>query len=675
MNLFSTSRGRLSVVAIAIVPLLYSAAYLGAFWNPYGHLNRIPIAVVNDDRASESRTLIHDLREQLTVHVEDPAKARQDLANGRVGMIMDIPPNFSEDLQQARPVSLHFQTNPATNYLTSVLMEREATQVADNLAMTARGHIVDHVNQGLGTLSRAAATVAKSDAALTQGIYTLANEDAKLHRGARPLASGEQRLGQGLASWNAGVRKIGGALGTIQDGSQKAAEGSRALSYAATQIAAGQQQLAFSTEQVAQHEEALRTGWQTLYQHLQTLSQGSQSLVAIAEEDSSLTRQIQRLMAEPTTPQRAQNLEALIQQQTHLQTELVQAAETMGIGTQSVLTGSRTLNGDMNALTTGLQKTSAAGESLSQATTTWAKKTASWNRGVDQVNQGLNAVRTNFGKLQTASSALMSGQPGIASGFAQLSDGAGSVEAATRQLAQKMGPLSSGVTRLATALSAMKGLLQHVKSPVTPRVTSGSGNYGTGMAPYFLGLSLWVGAVVATVLVPGGRYQKRALVSRTWQSFWVAGLQILLLGGGTALVLPLHPVHPLGYAVGLLGIGFVWWAVIRLLVEKFGDAGRIFGIVLLVVQLASSGGTYPVVLSPGLFQAIHPYLPMTWAVQVLRWTLSNGYPGRVFGDAIRLAALGLAALGLVRWLPAQWLFEAPVLRDSDPHESAAHEIT
>nr|WP_275107310.1 YhgE/Pip family protein [Sulfobacillus harzensis] len=245
------------------------------------------------------------------------------------------------------------------------------------------------------------------------------------------------------------------------------------------------------------------------------------------------------------------------------------------------------------------------------------------------------------------------------------SQGATHAESGIRHITQGLDALEEGTANLAASLPTFEPAVQDSAHPVSAYVATGSENYGTGMAPYFLGLSLWVGAVVATVLVPGGRYDKRRLGSRSWQSLAVAGLQIAFLGIGTTLVLPMHPMHALAYGLSLIGIGAVWWACLRLLVEKFGDAGRVLGIVLLVVQLAGAGGTYPVVLSPGFFQAIHPYLPMTWAVHVLRWALSNGYPNRVLGDAERLLALGIGAIVLTRWWPAQWLFEAPVLTDQE----------
>lgn len=670
MHLFRTFRGRLSVAAIAAVPLLYSAAYLGAFWNPYGHLDRIPVAVVNEDRGSVSGDLIQQLSRRLAVRVEHASQAETDLANGQVGMIMEIPPRFSRNLDRARPVRLDFRTNPGTNYLTSILMEREATKVANNLAGSVRQRILAKVSGGLGQLSQGAQKVATGTGQATQGVQALAVQNNRLQGASTRLTEGENRLGEGLAAWNTGVSRLGKVMGELQQGDQKTLAAAHALSGAALGIGQGQKQLASSTEAVTQHLAALLGGTEELHHQVARLGEVSTSLASAAAQDSAITRQIQKLLSSPETPGTLSEVQSLIQQQEQIQTALVHGTGEMGQGTNALSTSSGTLSHGMSTLSSGLQQVTQANLTLAQKTASWAGKVRRWQAGAGQVSQGLNSLATALTNLGQKSYAISSGQKALTTGLTELSRGQAAVASAEHTLAQKMAPLKDGSRHVAAILPELREPLRNVGTPVAVRLTSpGQASYGTGMAPYFLGLSLWVGAVVATVLVPGGRYQRRALKSRTTQSFLVAGLQVVLLGVGTALVLPLHPVHPGEYALALIGIGTVWWAVIRLLVEKFGDAGRIVGIVLLVVQLAGSGGTYPVVLSPGFFQTIHPYLPMTWAIHVLRWTLSNGYPRRVLSDAVRLAILGMGALALVRWLPAQWLFEAPVLRESNGGDS------
>ena len=93
----------------------------------------------------------------------------------------------------------------------------------------------------------------------------------------------------------------------------------------------------------------------------------------------------------------------------------------------------------------------------------------------------------------------------------------------------------------------------------------------------------------------------------------------------------------------MIAIAVTWWTVMRLLSEKLGDGGRLLGIVLLVVQLAGSAGTYPIQLSPPIFQAIHPYLPMTWAIHLLRYAISGALAARVGRNVLWL---GLVAVGV-----------------------------
>jgi putative membrane protein len=202
-----------------------------------------------------------------------------------------------------------------------------------------------------------------------------------------------------------------------------------------------------------------------------------------------------------------------------------------------------------------------------------------------------------------------------------------------------------------------------------------SSNYGKGLSPYFLALSLWVGALVVTVIVPGG--MRKGFGLRQGTSLAVSFAQSLILSGGILLLLPLTPVHPWAFWGIMAGITVAWWAVMRLLAEKLGDGGRLLGIVLLVVQLAGSAGTYPIQLSPKIFADIHPYLPMTWAIHLLRYAISGAMAARAGSNLLWLGLVAVIAWVLVQFIPGRIPFNSPPLEpgldESGPMESEQNE--
>ncbi len=669
MSLFRTSRGRLSAAAIAVVPLLYSAAYLGAFWNPYGHLNRIPIAVINRDQGTDGRVLVTELQKHFTVDVDRPSTATRALKNGRVGLVMTIPAHYSFDVKHARTVPLTFRSNPGTNYLTSILMQHEAQALADSLAATVRQKTLTAVGSGMSRLTSAAKQMADGAASASNGLGTIAAHDAALSSGSRTLSLDQSQIARALSVWQGGAAQVVQYLGNFDKGSAEALQGASTLAGVAGSIGQGDQRISDAAAQLSSSSAALSTQAQKLQGGSGQLSQGASALESAVQENAALTHEIESLAAQESAAASAQTMgqmDTLLQQQSQLENKMLQSTATLRSSAQGLWQGSGAVAGGLEQLSSGLRQEESAGQSVASGAREWAAQASSWEQGVGALNEGATRLSQAIGSLGNSAGALSQQESALGHGMTRWAQGSAQAASALGTLSQRMGALSHGAGRIAAETPRLAKPLSAAEQPVTAQVSAmGHDNYGTGMAPYFLGLSLWVGAVVATVLVPGGRYRKAALRSRTWHSLAVALLQIGLLGAGSVVVLPMHPLHGWAYALSVVGIGLVWWAVIRLLVEKFGDAGRILGIVLLVIQLAGSGGTYPVILSPALFQAIHPYLPMTWAIHVLRWTLSNGYPNRAAGDALRLAVLGVAAIALVRWWPAQWLFEAPVLKNDE----------
>lgn len=298
--------------------------------------------------------------------------------------------------------------------------------------------------------------------------------------------------------------------------------------------------------------------------------------------------------------------------------------------------------------------------------------------GVDRLGQDSHQLSRGLSTLTASSARLSSAARGLSSQAAHLAQ-----QATGTALYAKLTSLSYAETRWASQESSLQsqlatlskksqmlagGLDQVHRSEVvnpsqfgTVTIKHAVPQYGMGLAPYFLALSLWVGALVATVVIPGGGRQGLGL--RTRASLGVAVLQVAILTGGILWILPISPGHPWAFwgAMGITGVA--WWAAIRLLTEKLGDAGRIVAIALLVIQLSGSGGTYPMALSSALFRVIHPMLPMTWSVNLLRYTLSDGLAPSADTNFLRLVALLIGAYVVVRWIPGEWRFVAPTLED------------
>lgn len=158
---------------------------------------------------------------------------------------------------------------------------------------------------------------------------------------------------------------------------------------------------------------------------------------------------------------------------------------------------------------------------------------------------------------------------------------------------------------------------------------------GPGFAPYFMALSLWLGALMPAFLFHLIVFPRS--VAAIGNTAKIAGKGIIplmislsgavLLGLTVQYVLKIPVVHPAGFYLVLLLAVATYTAIILSLVRCVGDAGKLLAVLLLVVQIASSGGAYPIETSPAFYRAVSPYLPMTHVVDGLRAAIFGSYNG------------------------------------------------
>ncbi|MCL1952247.1 MAG: YhgE/Pip family protein [Oscillospiraceae bacterium] len=227
-------------------------------------------------------------------------------------------------------------------------------------------------------------------------------------------------------------------------------------------------------------------------------------------------------------------------------------------------------------------------------------------------------------------------------GAAQLKEGAGALYEGTQTLSGSLAAAQIGEEGGESPLVAFaKAPVAVLASPVYPVQ-----NYGTGFAPYFISLSLWVGALVLFIgvyLDTGGRFQ--ILSSNTKNKRLRAlgyigiGLAESTLLGAVMLLMGLHVNHPLWFFAACWLFSLVCIAIMQVLIGRLKDVGKFIAIILLIFQLTSSGGTFPMHLEPRFFNLLYPFMPMTYSVNLFKEAIS--------GDMSRAPANALVLLGIL----------------------------
>lgn len=176
-------------------------------------------------------------------------------------------------------------------------------------------------------------------------------------------------------------------------------------------------------------------------------------------------------------------------------------------------------------------------------------------------------------------------------------------------------------------------------------------NYGSAMSPFYTTLSLWVGGLLLVSLLrvdvddKEGIYKSYHIYFGRLFTFLTIGMvQALIVTIGDMVVLGAYVADPFWFVLFGIFISFVFVTIVYTFTSVFGNVGKALAIILLVLQLSGSGGTFPIQVSPPFFQAIHPFLPFTYAISLLRETVGGIVEDIVIKDIIYLVVFFGAAV-------------------------------
>lgn len=175
-------------------------------------------------------------------------------------------------------------------------------------------------------------------------------------------------------------------------------------------------------------------------------------------------------------------------------------------------------------------------------------------------------------------------------------------------------------------------------------------NYGSAMSPFFTTLSLWVGALLLvsllTVEVHEPGYKSYQVFFGRYLTFGtLAVMQSLMVTLGDMFILKTYVVDKLWFVLFGMVLSTVFMLIVYTLVSVFGNVGKAMAIVLLVLQLAGSGGTFPIQVTPPFFQAIHPYLPFTYGISMMREAVGGILWDIIMEDLVMMAVyIGITLL-------------------------------
>jgi putative membrane protein len=307
-----------------------------------------------------------------------------------------------------------------------------------------------------------------------------------------------------------------------------------------------------------------------------------------------------------------------------------------------------------------VQQLADGAESVSVGAAQLAAGTPALKDAVQQASSGAEQLHTGAATLATGGQAALDGTAGLAegarkldAGAAQLASGAATAADGSRSLADELG---KGAGQVPNPDDAQKSNLSRVMAdPVAVSNVSQAkaDSYGAGLAPFFLTLALWIGIfMLVQVMRP---ITQRALASNApswkiavggWLPFLaVSAVQATLLTLVVNLALGLNPVHPVLMWLFMLAAATAFSALIQGIVALLGSPGKLVVLILLVLQLVSSGGTFPWQTTPEPLHVVHQVLPMGYVVTGMRHLIYGADLSMIVPTVLGL--LGYTLLGAV----------------------------
>lgn len=319
--------------------------------------------------------------------------------------------------------------------------------------------------------------------------------------------------------------------------------------------------------------------------------------------------------------------------------ELADGIGAAATGADRVRGGVREANAGASSLSQGAATAAAGASELADGASAAVDGAGRLALGAQSADEGSARLASGAGQLQEGSSVLVTG-------LSDAVDGSGELAAKLSEGADEAARQTTGIPAKAAAMSDPVELANDYYTFVE--------NYGTGFAPYFMALGLWVGALVAgfvfkplngRLLLAGANPVSAAFANYLPMAVFSliqATLLMVVLQYGLQLQIDNVPAF---YAVGYL-TSLVFAAIMQLLMAAFGFPGRFLAIILLMLQLTTCAGTFPIQTTPGFFQAVNPYLPMTYVVEAMRQIMTGLDYGVVAFACLVLAGFGAACFAL-----------------------------
>ncbi|WP_312094178.1 YhgE/Pip domain-containing protein [Niallia sp.] len=640
MAMWKHPHGRIALIFLIMVPLIYASFFLAGYWNPYGNLDNLPVAVVNQDkgammdgdRIEAGDDLIKELKgnKDLEFHFISEEKAETGLKDGDYYMVLTIPKDFSKNISTLMddhpiPAKLISKTNPGGNFVASQISSTAVERINEKISKSITKTYAEGVFSKFSELAEGLEKAGDGANDLHQGMNDARNAMVKLDNGYVQFDQGMNQLTVGSNKLLKGEEALSSGGADLEKGSLSLSEGMDKLTVGLDALIAGEEQVTAGVKQWSSSNEKL----------LQGQSKANEAAKLLQDQMSAYSKAHPEAGEDPEFLKLLTIANGLAEATGQLQTGQTQLAQ----GAQQVTAGQENINSGLDKFSDKLDEAAAGANDLTSGT-------VKFNDGLDEWSEGYASLNNGITKAADGTIPLKEGTEKIMDGLSQLSDGAYTLSSSLDDAAKETASVKN--SNSLTDMFSEPVILEQKNVSNVP-------NYGSGIAPYFLSLAFFVGGIMASNILPLGRRKElivngtNHLVNKLGLVYVIGFVQAIIVDVIVLSVFKLEVASIPLFVLSSIIVSFTFMTFILMLVTVFGLVGKFLAVTFLVFQLASCSGTFPMELGNPILSKIGQWMPMAHSLKSLQEVISLGN-WQELQNQLFILVIYLAVAGIIAWV-------------------------
>ncbi|MCS0670223.1 YhgE/Pip domain-containing protein [Cytobacillus firmus] len=681
-SIFTNWVAAVLIGGLTLLPSLYAWFNIEASWDPYSQTDQLPVGVVNEDAGAVVRDkdihigddIVHELKknDDMDWHFDDRKDAMDKVEYGDYFAVIVIPENFSQKLgtvieDQPEKAKIEYYVNEKINAIAPKITEKGAGGIVDtvtsNFISTVNGTIFEKFNELGLEIEKDLPDIKRFEEYVFQMEEKLPEIHSLLSSSLSDAENAQKMIDKAQALVPDAKRATGNGLQTINETMKFINEAENRLNAMEPQIQENLEKVQNMAVKVSDFISSVQSSDLNLDQGKEIGNQINEQIAGSLQNIETIEtalKQLQESNKEQGTSQNQEQINQALEQIVLLKQELQNIQEN-GQKVNAFLSDKQQ---EADDLITRLQENSAATAGRIDA---FVK---AYNENIrPAVKQEVASAKETLSNARNILTEIQSAMPEIEKILANTEGNLGEGEKTLKHIIGEFPYVSEKINQLADRIRDIQGeadineiieLLQNdpeaekgfFEEPVQLNKNSlfPIQNYGTGMTPFYTVLAIWVGALLLISLLatdvhhPEDFTGKQIYFGKLFTFLSIGFAQTLVVTIGDILILGVDAAEPVWFILFGLISSLVFILIVYTLVSVFGDVGKAMAIVLLVLQIAGAGGTYPTALLPEFFQTIHPFLPFSYAIDLMREAVGGIVWERVYRDLLILTLFGFIAL-------------------------------